>query len=317
MSACLDIDSYANELERVSIGALETDKRKGYVGPEDLARRWGIGIETARKTLDKTTQLAVRNFTESMGGRRLKPIHYQLKYQRLRCDMYVDVYMGKCKSLRGNTCATVYCTPYHWIRFDPMPERKDAHKTLDSLFQNVGIPSALIPDNARELIKGEFKRKATRASCPIYPIEPYTPNANICEDGIRETLRGFRRMMAAKKTPAVLWDDGLMYYSAVRCHTVNSIHETQGEVPQTIITGEQADISWLAEFGWYDYVWYLSPEDSSMERKKLGKYCGPFFNEGDAMTAKILPISGIQVNRTSVMSSRSSQKNFKRSSRRD
>jgi len=84
-------------------------------------------LETTRKTLDKTTQLAVRNFTESMGGRRLKPIHYQLKYRRLRCEMFVDVYIAKCKSLRGNKVATVYCTPFHWIRFDPTPEERDTH----------------------------------------------------------------------------------------------------------------------------------------------------------------------------------------------
>jgi len=237
-------------------------------------------LETARKTVDKTTQLVVRNFSETMDGRRLKPIHYQLKYRRLRCEMFVDVYKAKCKSLRGNRVATVYCTPFHWIRFDPTPEERDAHETLDSLFQTVGIPSALIPDNAKLLTKGEFRKKAARASCPIYPIEPYTSNANLCEDGIRETLRGFRRMMSATNTPGVLWDDGLQHYSAVRCHTVNTTHETQGEVPQTIITGEQSDIAWLAEFGWYTYVWYMSPEDTSMERKKLGKYCGPFFNEG-------------------------------------
>ena len=142
--------------------------------------------------------------------------------------MYVDVYIAKCKSLRGNKVATVHCTPFHLIRLDPTPERRDAHKTLDSLFQTVGIPSTLIPDNAEELTAGEFKRKAARASCPICPIEPHTSNANLCEDGIRETLRGFRRMMSATNTPGVLWDDGLQYYSAVRCHTVNSTHETQG-----------------------------------------------------------------------------------------
>ena len=107
-------------------------------------------------------------------------------------------------------------------------------------------------------------------------------------------------MMAAKNTPGVLWDDGLEYYSAVRCHTVNSIHETHGEVPQTVITGESADISWLVEFGWYDYVWYMSPEDTAMERKKLGRYCGPFFNEGDAMSAKILTDRAQSLKRTSV-----------------
>jgi len=125
-------------------------------------------------------------------------------------------------------------------------------------------------------------------------------NTNLCEDGTRETLRGFQRMMSATNTPGVLWDDGLKHCSAVRCHTINNIHEAQGEVPQTIITGEHTDMSWLAEFGWYTHAWCMSPEDTSMERKKLGKHCGPFFNEGDAMSAKMLTEKGEQLNRTSV-----------------
>jgi len=44
----------------------------------------------------------------------------------------------------------------------------------------------------------------------------------------------------------------------------------------------------------------MSPEDTEMNRKKLGKYRGPFFNEGDAMSAKILTSKATQVNRTSV-----------------
>ena len=129
-SLCIGIDSYACELERTNC-SIRTDKRKGYVGPEELTSWWGIGLETARQTLDKTTQVAVRKFTESMGGRRLKPIHYQLKYRRLRCEMYVDVYIAKkCKSLRGNKVVIVYCTPFHWIRFDPAHERADAHRPL-------------------------------------------------------------------------------------------------------------------------------------------------------------------------------------------
>jgi len=107
-------------------------------------------------------------------------------------------------------------------------------------------------------------------------------------------------MMSATNTPGVLWDDGLQYYLAVRCHTVNSIHETQGEAPQTIISGDQSDMTWPAEFGWYTYVWYMSPEDTSMERKKCGKYCGPFFNEGGATSAKTLTEKAEQLNRTSV-----------------
>ena len=44
----------------------------------------------------------------------------------------------------------------------------------------------------------------------------------------------------------------------------------------------------------------MSPEDTSVERKKLGKCCGPFFNEGDAASAKMLTEKAKQLNRTSV-----------------
>jgi len=44
----------------------------------------------------------------------------------------------------------------------------------------------------------------------------------------------------------------------------------------------------------------MSPEDTSMEKKKLGKHCGPFFNEGDAMSAKMLTEKAGQLNKTSV-----------------
>jgi len=44
----------------------------------------------------------------------------------------------------------------------------------------------------------------------------------------------------------------------------------------------------------------MSPEDTSMERKKLGKCCGPFFNEGGTMSVKTLTSKATQVNMASV-----------------
>jgi len=122
-SAEVDIDSFAEELERVSISALQTKARKGTVSPETLAKRWNIGIETARKTIEKTTQLAVRDFTNVTGSRRLKPIHHQLKYRRLNVEMYCDILEGRSVFLLGNQYAAVYCTPFHWIAVDPTRKR--------------------------------------------------------------------------------------------------------------------------------------------------------------------------------------------------
>jgi hypothetical protein len=79
-----------------------------------------------------------------------------------------------------------------------------------------------------------------------------------------------------------------------------NIHELQGETPATVLTGSTADISHICEFGWYDYVWYLSAEGTSLECKYLGHYCGPSFDVGDALCARILTSKGKFVNYTSV-----------------
>jgi len=219
--------------------------------------------------------------------------------------MCCDTLEGRSVSLLGNQHAAVYCTPFHWIAVDPIKKKGDAHKTLDTLFRSVGVPRVLIiPDDAAELTQGEFKRKADTAQALIHPIEAYTPNANIAEDRIRELKRAHRRAMAATNTPACLWDLCLVHTALIRQHTVSSIRELQGEVPATMMTGDTGDISFLCEFGWYELVWFSTPQSTteSMENKRLGRHCGPSLNHGNAMSAWILTDKGRFVHRTSVFS---------------
>jgi hypothetical protein len=64
--------------------------------------------------------------------------------------------------------------------------------------------------------------------------------------------------------------------ATLRSHTALSIRDLDGEVlAARLLTGGTPDISHLAEFGWYDWVWFLSPaEDVRMERRSLGRYVG-------------------------------------------
>jgi hypothetical protein len=275
--------------------------KKGKISPEELAARWHIGVETARKTLASTTQLAIRDFTHSTGGRRLKPFAYQLRYRRLKADMYTDTLIGKTKSLLGNNYVQVFATPFHWVMAIPMEKKSDAHFTLDTVFKRVGVPVTVIPDNAKELTEGLFRKKVLRASSSLHPIEPHTPNANLAEDVIRELKRSYRRAMLATNAPQCLWDLCLQYVASVRSHTALSIRELEGEVPATILTGDTPDISHLAEFGWYDWCWYISPEDVTLLRKSLGRYLGPSTDVGDALCSRILTNKATILNRTSVI----------------
>ena len=264
--AALEVDRYAEalmqELGVTELGALgrklatatTTKKRPGFVDAETLARHWRIGKEAAKRTIEATTQLAVRDFTHTTGGRRLKPSHWVLNHKRLESEVYTDTLIGKCKSLRGNNVAQIYATPFHYVRAFPLKSKKDAHESLDDFFHQVGVPQVIIPDNAKELTQSDFKKKCRKAQCPIHPIEAYTPNANIAEGVIRELKRHYRRVMLETAAPEVLWDYCLEWCALVRSHTALNIPKLNGRTPATMMTGDTSDISFLAEFGWYDWV---------------------------------------------------------------
>jgi hypothetical protein len=67
---------------------------------------------------------------------------------------------------------------------------------------------------------------------------------------------------------------------------------TNGEVPETKMTGSTtdiSDISHICEFGWYDWVMFRDNVSTFPDIKlTLGRYLGPAANVGSALTAKIL-----------------------------
>ena len=305
----LDIDSFAVPLTREIAAARVIKRRKGFVNYKELASRWKIGEEAAQRTVERTTQLAVRDYTSGIKGRRLKPYTLQLRYPRLNTTLYTDVLVGKCTSLLGNKYATVFCDENHWTFVDPLVTRSDAHLSLDRLFHRYGIPKTLVPDNAKELTQGEFKKKAGRASCQIHPIEAHTPNQNIAETGIRELLRGYRRKMRETDTPACLWDVCLQTHSEIRRHTALNLRGLRGDVPEAIMTGDTPDISHICEHGWYDYVWYSIPQDASKQTTKLGRYCGPSYDVGEALCGRVLTENAEFSSRTSIWPLTDAEKN--------
>ena len=99
--------------------------------------------------------------------------------------------------------------------------------------------------------------------------------------------------MAAQNVPEVLWDYCLDWCSATRRHTAYNIHQLDGKTPHTLLTGDTGDISHLAEFGFYDWVWFIDEqghrgldghEQRSVNRKRLGRHLGPSRNYGGAMS---------------------------------
>jgi hypothetical protein len=275
-------------------------RRKGTVTAADLARRWHIGLDAAQRTIDRTTQLGVRDYSHSLGTRRLRHSTQQLKYRRLNSVVYTDTMFSGCRSLQQNTCAQVYVTPFEWTRVYPIKSKKDAHLTLDLLHHQYGVFHTIIPDNARELTQKDFLDKARRAGSIIHPVEAYTPNQNRAESSIRELKRMYRRAMVASSAPRVLWDHCFELQALIRSHTALDMLSLAGDVPETMLLGDTTDISNLCQFAWYEFVWHIDPRDS-LDKRKLGRWLGPSHSVGDAMCYKVLNSTGLVLVRSSVL----------------
>ena len=170
-----------------------------------------------------------------------------------------------------------------------MTRKGEAHETPSLLFHREGVPPTMIFDGSKEQTSSGFRRKLREADCHGRQTEPYSPWQQAAEGCIRELKRGTSRKMIKTGSPKPLWDHCLELEALVRSSTSNDIYMTNGEVPETIMTGSTADISHISEFGWYDWVMFRDNTPTYPDDKLiLGRYLGPATDVGSALTAKIL-----------------------------
>lgn len=277
-----------------NIGRIKTGTRKAAIGPTTLAKNWGIGLEQAQRTVDATTQRGVRTLLHGHLNRRYRTNDRQLRYRRLTHDVYTDTLDARIPSWhRKNKYAQVFGTRFGWTRVYPMRHKSEAHEGLSLMAKRDGVPPCIIMDGAKEQTMGTFRKKAQEMDCHVKQTEPYSPWSNAAEGTIRELKRAAGRKALKKRSPLKLWDHCIELESLVRSNTALNHPELDGQVPETIMTGQTPDISCLAEYGWYDWVVYWDKTSKFPDMKEVyGKWLGPAKDIGPAMTAKILKANG-------------------------
>jgi hypothetical protein len=286
---------------QVCISALQSSTRTNAVTPEQLSQRWNIGLPKAKKTLLVTTQRGTRTVAFPSLEARFRTNDRQLRYRRLNTALYTDTMFASTISTRGNSCAQVFVNDLEWVRSFPLRRKGDAHTCLDLLFPEDGVPNTMIMDDAKELVGGEFRLKCRRAGCYSKTLEPYSPWMNRAEGTIRELKRATRRAMVKSGSPKRLWDYCLELQSRIRSNVAHNITTLDGQTPETLMTGETADISSLCEFEWFQWVWFRDQKAGWPEEAKvLGRYLGPAKSIGPEMCMHILKSNGRVVQRTTV-----------------
>lgn len=279
-------------------GVTSSDRRDG-VDAATLARNWGIGLHAAKKTLKVTTQRGVRTMVHPSLSRRFRTNDRQLRYRRLGIECFTDTLIAKTESRQKNRYAQVFCTAQGWTRAFPMKLKSEAHHALSLLHSRDGVPNIMVMDNAQEQVKGDFRKKNRDVSTHVKQTEPHSQWMNAAEGAIRELKKAHGRDMVREQSPKVLWDHCLERQGHIRSLTAHDIFGLSGQVPETMVSGETADISPYAEYHWYEWVMFRDtsvsfPEDYMV----LGRDLGPSIDSGPAMARKILKVNGQVVVRT-------------------
>ncbi|MEL6803179.1 MAG: hypothetical protein AAFO91_05255, partial [Bacteroidota bacterium] len=270
---------------------------------ETLARRWGIGIETAAKTLAVTTQHGIRNVT-TPATRRFKTKAPAIRQFKLPGRFYTDTMFGSVKSIRGHKCAQVFTNGEGFDYFLPMKTKGDAPWALQSLVHDYGVPTWITSDNAPELSEGKWAKTVREYQIRQTWTEPYSPWQNLCEASIREIKKGIRRFTNRSGSPKRLWCFLGDWFTGTRRLTAHAMNSLKGRVPAEAVIGQTPDISTYAQFDWYEPVRYIDNDHDL----KTGRCLGPATGVGSGNCFWILPISGRPIVRSTVHSFTSDEK---------
>ena len=262
VSRTLCENSFIDSVLERHIYSLQGARRKATVSPEALAKRWGIGLETARRTIERTTQMAVQDFHDSGGTWRLKHMYMQLQYHHLNCTMSTNTLFGPRPSSQKNICGQVFSTNFDWCVFYPLKAECDAHLALDLLHADYGVAKTYTPDNAMTLVKGTFQKNVNQVGSTIHLIESHTPIQNKAESIARELKCMYRHETCRSNSPLIYWDKCYQLQCLIHSHTAHGLPSLEGMMPIKKLMGDMGDISHLAEFQWYQWIWYIEPTDN-------------------------------------------------------
>jgi hypothetical protein len=106
-----------------------------------------------------------------------------------------------------------------------------------------------------------------------------------------------------------LWDFCCKWVCSIKACTASNAFSTEGRTPWEVVLGRTPDISSLAEYDFYEPVWYYDAEDFPEPRRHLGRWLGEATHIGQAMCYYILPISGVPIARSSVQPVTDAEKN--------
>ena len=174
------------------VSSVSTQERHSILTEEQLARRWGIGIETARSTIWATTQVGVRRILHPV-DRRYRTRRADLKFPTANKPWYADTAFFTLPSVRRKTCAEIFTDTEGYDHFYSMKSKSEAGDALNMVIEDTKwIPRTIITDRAPEEIGGTWNAVRKKFQINQRWTEPYSPWQNAAENSIRKIKKGIK-----------------------------------------------------------------------------------------------------------------------------
>lgn len=271
------------------------------VTAEKLAKIWRISEDDAQRTIETTTQLGKYSANTKL-TRELTTSDRALRYKRfVDCVFFTDTLQvtGKAKSTRGYTHVQVYVSDkgFIFIYFMTGTNQKEYLQALRAFCREVGVPNTLVCDPHPTQHSREVKNYLAEVGTRLKVLERSTQWADLAERFIGLLKSGVRADLRESNAPMVFWDYCLDRRVMIMNLTARTTHKLRGINPYTATTFQTADISNIATFGWFEWVYCLEDSKSSLHkfpkaREKLGRCLGPSKDHGNEMCQWVLKETG-------------------------
>ena len=288
----LDSDLYLRLLDSVNVGAINHTSSRSMT-PENLSKLWNIPIKSASKTLDATTQHHIKTINNGKIHRRSRTEPHQRQYRQLGgpySRFSSDTLFSKIKSTRSNVCAQLFSNHVNFNKIYPLKTKGEAPSALSTFIHEVGIPTSLHTDGAKELRKGEWGKICRKRHIHQTETEPHSPWQNPSEYSIGTIKRHSRQILRRTLCPIRLWDYCFEYTAEIRSLTVTDLFQLNNRTPYEIVMGYTPDISEFLNFGFYDWIWYW--EGTSSQKEDLGRWLGAAHSVGQGLAYYVLKDNG-------------------------
>jgi hypothetical protein len=168
--------------------ALVTSGRKLMTTDQQIAEIFQCGPKIAAKTRLVTTQKGIRSMSDHL-SHRYRTKQAALRYNQLggrHGRFYSDTMFASIKSLQGNQMGQIFVNNVGYTHFIPMKAKSEAGFALQEFIQDVGKPSALNTDGAKEMTEGKWSDVCKTFGIKQTFTEPHSLFQNRAEVNIRE-----------------------------------------------------------------------------------------------------------------------------------